>query len=259
MTALTIAHATEFSPEEQPVFEHALALACASRGRLFSVNAHDGSTSAADAPDAAALLERWGQSPAAVDHRALVHSCCDDPIDTLLDALGRVAPDLVVAGTHQRTGAARLFSGSRCEALLRNVRQPTLVFPFGARPFVKAGGGFDLRRIVIPIGDAEAARAALDRAVWLTDVTDTKEVELVLVFAGEHEDAPPVILPRRAGFTVRMLHPTGSLADAIAEAGEPCLIVMATRGPDSLGDSLLGTNTEQVLRRAHCPVLVTPI
>lgn len=259
MSALTIAHATEFLPEEQPVFEHALALACAARARLVSVNAHDGSTSAADAPDAAPLLTSWGQSPGCVDHRALVHSCCEDPIDTLLDALKRVAPDLVVAGTHQRSGAARLFSGSQCEALLRNVRQPTLVFPFGARPFVKPDGSFDLRRIVIPIGDAEAARAALERATWLTDVTGTREVELVLVFVGEQDDAPPVILPRRAGWTVRMLHPTGALPDAIAEAGEPCLIVMATRGPDSLGDSLLGTNTEHVLRRARCPVLVTPI
>ncbi len=259
MSTVTIAHATQFTPEEQPVFEHALALACATGGRLFSVNAHDGSHTMADAPDPQPLLDAWGHSSADIDHRAMIHSCCDDPVDTLLDALRRVAPDLVVAGTHQRTGASRLFAGSQCEAILRNVDRPTLVFPFGARPFVKPDGTFDLRRVVIPIGDADAARAALEKATWLADITDTKALELVLVFVGEHEQAPPVILPRRDGWTVRMLHPKGTVADAVLEAGEPCLIVMATRGPDSLKDSLLGTNTEQVLRRAHCPVLVTPI
>jgi nucleotide-binding universal stress UspA family protein len=34
------------------------------------------------------------------------------------------------------------------------------------------------------------------------------------------------------------------------------LIVMATRGHDSLGDHILGSNTERVVRHAPCPVMV---
>ena len=34
------------------------------------------------------------------------------------------------------------------------------------------------------------------------------------------------------------------------------LIVMSTRGHDSLSDRVMGSNTERVVRHAPCPVLV---
>jgi nucleotide-binding universal stress UspA family protein len=255
---MTIAHATALSPEDQPVFEHALALACAADARLLSVNAQDGPQG--ELPDAAGVLTHWGRPVDCVEHESMLHQCCDDPVDTLLDALRRVAPDLIVAGTHQRAGASRLLSGSQCEALLRNVTQPTLVFPLDARPFVTERGVIDLRRIVIPIGDEASARAAIERASWLAEVSKAGELTIELVFVGNDADAPQLQLPRRPGWTVHMNTAKGSIEDAIlAASSDSCVIVMATRGPDSLKDSLFGTNTEHVLRHAKCPVLVTRI
>ena len=109
---MTIAHATALTAEDRPVFEHALALARAANGRLFSVNARTGSDENRTIPDAARLLADWGCTADHVPHEAMIHTCCDDPIDTLLDALRRVAPDLIVAGTHQRSTASRMIFGS---------------------------------------------------------------------------------------------------------------------------------------------------
>ncbi len=41
-----------------------------------------------------------------------------------------------------------------------------------------------------------------------------------------------------------------------ARAEKVDLIVMSTRGHDSLADRIVGSNTERVVRHAPCPVLV---
>jgi nucleotide-binding universal stress UspA family protein len=52
---------------------------------------------------------------------------------------------------------------------------------------------------------------------------------------------------------------TGSVWDRIvqvARAERADLIVMSTRGHDTLADRVVGSNTERVVRHAPCPVLV---
>ncbi len=261
MSAMTIAHATALQPEDDAVFQHALALACAAGARLFSVNAHDGSDDGKTTPDAARVLSGWGCAADQVQHEAMIHTCCEDPVDTLLDALRRVAPDLIVAGTHQRGTAERVFAGSQCEALLRNVTQPTLVFPIGASSLVTSSGRLHLTRMVIPIGDEVTARAAVARAVWLAEVTQTELLDIHLIFVGDEADAPDVAIPVHAGWSVhRTTSESGAIVDAVlAAAWEQSVVVMATRGTDSLRDTLFGTNTEQVLRRVRGPVFITPV
>ena len=259
MSFLTFAHATALSGEEQRIFEHALALAAAADARLVSVHARDGG---AEKPplDAASVLAGWGQSDKQIAHETLQHTCCEDPIDTLLDALRQVAPDLIIAGTHQKSGAARLLAGSQCEALLRNVTEPTLVFPMNARSFLDERGQPELRKMVIPIGDEASAEAGLFRAQWLADMLGISELDVELIYVGDAADAPNVTHPNRPGWNVTVTTSKGNVVDAVAAAAsDACLLVMATRGADSLKDSLLGTNTERVLRTGTCPVMITPM
>ena len=259
MSSLTFAHATSLGADERRIFEHALALAAAANAQLVSVHAREGADDG-PAPDPADVLRRWGKPDGSVAHRTFTHSCCDDPIDTLLDALKQVAPDLIIAGTHQRGGAARLLAGSQCEAILRNVTQPTLVFPMRARSFLTEEGSFDLRKIVIPIGDVASARTGLAHASWLGDVMGVSELDVELLYVGPEADIPDVEIPDRPGWKTRVRSQEGNVVEAVsAAAGEACVLVMATRGPDSLKDSFLGTHTERVLRHAACPVLITPI
>jgi len=54
----------------------------------------------------------------------------------------------------------------------------------------------------------------------------------------------------------------GALEDGIVAAARErhaCLIVMATRGHDGIGDLLHGSHTDRVIREADCPVLSVPI
>jgi nucleotide-binding universal stress UspA family protein len=53
---------------------------------------------------------------------------------------------------------------------------------------------------------------------------------------------------------------TGTVWDQICRVAaeeKADLIVMATRGHDSLADRVLGSNTERVARHAPCPVLIS--
>jgi nucleotide-binding universal stress UspA family protein len=42
----------------------------------------------------------------------------------------------------------------------------------------------------------------------------------------------------------------------VARVEQADLVVMATRGHDSLADRFLGSNTDRVVRHAACPILV---
>ncbi|MGH9458827.1 MAG: universal stress protein [Thermoanaerobaculia bacterium] len=59
----------------------------------------------------------------------------------------------------------------------------------------------------------------------------------------------------RADVDVRRGYPAGEIVQ-VAEEQNFDLIVMATHGHTGLEHALLGSITEKVLRKAHCPVLV---
>ncbi len=59
----------------------------------------------------------------------------------------------------------------------------------------------------------------------------------------------------RADFVVRRGYPAAEIVE-MAEQEKFDLIVMATHGHSGLEHALLGSITEKVLRKAHCPVLV---
>ena len=255
---LTIAHATALSSEDARPFEHGVALAHRSGATLCSV--HAGGEPPSAIPPAEDVLARW-RLPGPLTHERVVHSCCDDPVDTVLDALREIAPDLVVCATHQRSGVLRIFADSRAESLAQNLSVPTLLFPIGSPGFVSPEDGtIALERVVIPIGDVESARAGIDKATWLGELIGARQLELELLHVGA-DDAPRVNVPMHQGWTWRFVNAEGELDEVVDQRaqGGGCLVVMATRGRDSIGDALLGSHAERVLRRAHCPVLMVPL
>lgn len=255
----TIAYACALGADERPCFVHAVAVAASAGARLVVVHASDGSVSADALPSPAQLAERWG---VAIRHERVVHSCCDDVTDTLLDALRRIEPDLVIASSHRRHGVLGLLSGSVAEAVARNVRVPTLIVPIGARGFVdEATGQIDLRRVIVGAGDDASVRAGLDAADRLAEMAGVADVETVLVHVddGSREPATPAGHGR---LSITRTHVAGSVDAALAKAArdfDACAVVMATRGHDGIGDALFGSHTEHVLRAAACPLLIVPI
>jgi nucleotide-binding universal stress UspA family protein len=236
MTAAVIAHTTDLTGDDARAFEHACALAAASGARLLTVH---GNAAAADVdrlPDARPLAAAWGRR---IDHERRCHECCDDVADTVLDAVRRAAPALVVVGTHARHGLAAVLRGSVAEAIARNLDVPTLIVPNRVRGFVDPStGAVDLRRVLVPVGgaaDGERGVAAARALVALAGVADAE----IIPFHVERGDVAAAVV-------------------AQAATTDACVIVMTTHGHDGIADSLVGSRTEHVLRDATCPVLSVP-
>lgn len=254
-----IAHAYVGTSEHDGLpHAHAIALASALGAKLVNVHAATGAhDDASPGPSAQARLAAWGRAP--IEEETLIHRCCDDPVDTVLDALRRLEPDLVVVGTEQRRGLARVFGESRAEVITANLEVPVLIVPRGAAGFVGPEGEVALRRVVIPCGDRAAAHAALDAALAWVEAIDAQDATFVLLHVGEGEP-PELDHPASARVRIEREHLDGDVDRTLAEAASGAsLVVMATRGHDSLYDELMGSHTERVMRLVRCPLLSVPL
>ncbi|HVT45489.1 MAG TPA: universal stress protein [Thermoanaerobaculia bacterium] len=141
---------------------------------------------------------------------------------------------------------------------------------------------FAPKKILVPVDLSEYSAKAISYGADLARLTNASLTVLTVV-----NDVLPVfeffpIDARTADFlpgieensarelqTLIGKHATGVGADAAVERGYPAnqivghakrgnfdLIVMATHGHTGLEHALLGSITEKVLRKAHCPVLV---
>ena len=79
--------------------------------------------------------------------------------------------------------------------------------------------------------------------------------------AGTEPDVDTLVLPQKADWSWNQLFGKGDPVEWTLAAGaefDVDLIVMATKGQDSLMDMLRGTTAERVLRGARCPLLAIP-
>lgn len=269
---LLIAHATDLHPDGGVAFVHSVALACHAGARHVTLHANtSGREDARALPEPSTLLERWaavsGEAPKMVVHQRMTHECCDDPVDTLLDAMEQLHPGLLVVGTHQHTGFNRVFLGSVAEALARNTHAPTLFLPIGKRGFVdEATGEVHLGKILVPISDVEIAARALSVIGALLDRLKVPETVFFLLHLSDKPSEAHLLddldLPEREGWTWERIEADAPVDEAISAAADTLgvdLIVTATRGQDSILDVLRGSRSEQVIRHAACPVLSVPM
>jgi nucleotide-binding universal stress UspA family protein len=179
-------------------------------------------------------------------------------------------PDLVVMATHGREGLSHLLLGSTTERVLQHGRRPLLC--------VRSTGtvaSVPYRRLLVPTDLSPASRQAFPLAGLLAR---TLGAELVVVHVASTSPLPNLGLPlhREArlvdeeavrrfvapdleGLPLRVRIDRGTAWDQIvrsAAAERADLVVMATRGLDSIADRILGSHAERVVRHAPCPVLV---
>lgn len=256
-----IVHATDLSGDDRIAFLHALALSSSSGAKLMSVHACAGPAPLREFPDARGVLAGWRSERREIQHETMLHECCEDVTDTLLDALRRVGPELVVTGTHGRSGMARLFAESVAESVARNVRVPTLIVPLSSDGFVDpATGAVRLGRVLVPVGDPSAAARGVAAAAWLLELAGVDDAEIVLLHVNDGTPMPPIDAPR--AFATRVRAAPEPFERAVADAAREeraCAIVMATHGHDSALDVLFGSHTERVIAQAGCPLLSVPL
>lgn len=266
-----ILHPTDGSTDSTIAFAHALRLALQFRASLRIFHAEPGRVhqDGATLPPVRETLVHWGLLPegspmeAVADlglHVRKVRMGRREPLQAIEEEAEGSGIDLLVMVTHPRTGFSWLLQGSVAEAVAR--RWPTLAIPVGAPGFVDGQGRVTLKRVLIPLDPKEDPQQQLEWSLRLAQHlrgTEIGELRLLQVGAAETEG---LTIPAVEGWTWSRETRTGEVVPEIlrdAREWKADLIVMGTRGHDSLGDSLWGSRTEQVLHGAPCPLLILPV
>ena len=181
-------------------------------------------------------------------------------------ALGRRA-DLTVMATHGRRGLRHMLLGSLTEEVIQHARSPVLC--------LRELAPVAYRRILVPTDLSLASRLAFPMAAFLARSFGAEVIGLhaapparVATLSGIPERRVPVPSEAAlweffrsdfAGIPVTAHVYTDVAWDCIVRTAKvegADLIVMATRGHDSVSDRIVGSTTERTLRHAPCPVLV---
>ena len=192
-------------------------------------------------------------------------------------------PDLLVLGTHGRSGFQRLFLGSVAEKVIRLAKCPTLVVPPRA-PDIAPDAPVKFSHILCPIDFSDSSLGALEYAVNLAEEADG---QLTLLHVWE---MPPALAQEPFFVNEELERASDRAADQAREkldrlipdeARAYCavdtnvvegrvfreifrqavdrkadLIVMGVHGRGALDLLLFGSTTHHVIRAATCPVLI---
>lgn len=184
----------------------------------------------------------------------------DDPYKDILAEAEHVKADLIVVGRRGRRGLARLMLGDATLKVISMARCSVMVVP-------KAADMWKNRLLLATDGsrssDAAAVAAARIAHCCATPIS-VLSVEVPGHSAERQAEARPIVqrvvtLLRQDGMEAEPLVERGEthhvILDAAREKGAD-LIVMGSHGRTSLGRLLLGSNSERVIGRTTCPVLV---
>jgi nucleotide-binding universal stress UspA family protein len=167
--------------------------------------------------------------------------------------------DFVVLGTHGRTGLALAAFGSVAEAVMRDARVPVLAVR-AAPPAI--------RTVLAPVNLEEYAYQGLRLAAEAAAFLGAELVLLHVVPRGKREGNPRFFinsllerLPEdlRAKVRPRLLLRVGDPIPVIlAESSGHGLVALTAHRKSLLGDFVLGTTLERVVRHCAAPVLAAP-
>ncbi len=170
-------------------------------------------------------------------------------------------PDFLVVPTHARTGVERWFSRAVAVPVARAAGCNALFIPAGVEGFVDmATGALRLRRVVVPFDHTPRPEIALDALAGVVANLKPDILSCTLVHVGAAEKAPRVDLSNRPWTWLTLFRRGEPVYEILKVAAETMadLLVMATAGRESVGDTLRGSTLERVIRDAPCPVLAAP-
>lgn len=260
-----VLHITDLEAHDRGAFAHAAWLAASLSAELIAVHTARPGAPSRPIHSLADQVKGWPAELRPVSYECIRYVGCDDPLASALEAMVELQPMCVVLGSSQKGTLQRLWRGSVSEAVVREAKAPVLVVPHESRPFVDAATGEALlRRVLVPLGDdaeADAATRAICHLVRESGVPTPYGV-LLRFGALDESNAFADKAPPCPGIDWRGETHDGDVVDGIlafASARSPNLVVMATRGHDSMRDSLVGSTTERVLRDVGCPLLAVPV
>jgi nucleotide-binding universal stress UspA family protein len=202
-----------------------------------------------------------------------------DPGTDIVREAERLPADLLILGTHGRSGFERLVLGSVTEKVLRKVRVPVLTIP----PPVREPGSPLYKTILCPVEFSDASVRALEYALSLAREADARLIVLHVI-----EDVLGSTAAAELGHLSVPEYSRQLEQDAIArlqaaipeEARVWCrpdervvqgrahreilkvvadervdIVVMGVQGRGALDRLVFGSTTHRVIREAGCPVL----
>lgn len=214
-----------------------------------------------------AALDRLRSRAEAADVAVTVELDEGSPLAVIADRAADC--DLVVVGTHGRTGLRRFVLGSVAEALVTDPPTPLLVVPPDEHPV-------SYRDVLVGTDGGATAGLATDHAVAVADryaallhavsVVDerldrTSPVRAALERAASEavRDVAAAAAERDVTVETRVL--TGVPAEELLDAAErrtADLIVVGTRGGGSLDRLAVGSVARRIVRAGQAPTLVVP-
>lgn len=203
------------------------------------------------------------------------------PVPTLLSLINEEAVDLLVMGTHGRSGFERWILGSVTEKLLRKAPCPVLTIP----PTIAGGEPSPaFSRVLCAVDHITPHDPTIAAALWLAG-QGRGQVTLLHVVEPLHPppglgdfDATPYTdrlseewlsalrgcldsetrLAYRVSERVAVGKPSRTIIDAAAQVAAD-VIVLGVHGRGALDLLLLGSTTHFVVRHARCPVLTVRV
>jgi nucleotide-binding universal stress UspA family protein len=181
-----------------------------------------------------------------------------DPATHILRVAKTLRPDLIVMGTHGRSGVERFWMGSVAEAVVRSSPVPVLTVRTEARP---------IKSVLAPVNFTDYSRHGFAYAAAVAAALGARLTVLHLAepgYAGNPEfwmknlvaDLPEAVRHR---CRPELLVKEGAVADEITGAAADFdLVVLVAHKKSMVKDALIGTTAEQVLRRSPAPVLALP-
>jgi len=245
-------------------------------------------STAVDEADRAAHLEALQQFIArAVGDSPLETTLVDgpDPRHEILAQARAFDANLLVMGTHGRTGVDHVLLGSVTEKVLRKASCPVLVVPRDAGTTARPNEP-PFKRILCPVDFSESSIRALAYAFDLAEEADARISLLHVVevprelsefpftgdldldrirvraeskYAGRLGDLVP---PEAQDYCSVAIQVSEGRAHReilrVAANGQSDLIVMGVQGRGAVDLALFGSNTHSVIRGSRCPVLTVP-
>ncbi|VVD91684.1 Stress response protein NhaX [Pandoraea eparura] len=210
--------------------------------------------------------------------------------ETVPEAMTREAnewgADIIIVGTHGRSGVRRAMLGSVAEQILRSAEVPVMLVAGEARAHLPSRSGGHYERILVALDDSETSHRAFEYALSLAR-THGASLRVVHVldmpgpFLESFDPAPVLDAVRAVGeqtlkWATRRLHEAGvpgdvemrelqpageGVADQIIAAGKEAdadVIVLGTHGRRGFRRFTLGSVAEDTARHAGRPVLLLP-
>jgi nucleotide-binding universal stress UspA family protein len=227
-----------------------------------------------------ALLEQAVQRARAAGVDAAKELRHERPVPGILASAEARGCDLIIMGTHARTGLSHTFLGSTTEGVLRLSRIPVLTVRgaerIGAAPFSSVMVALDESK---PSEAAAAVAARLMRdagariaACYVVDATPVYESAGTYAFDPEplltemREEGTTIVrsamtragIPADAPASVIEGEPAAAIIEAARSAGAT-LIVSGTHGRGGIARFVLGSVAEHLVRSSPIPVLVVPV